>query len=413
VFVSRPPSSPATASIIHADLDAFFASVEQRDDPSLGGRPVIVGIGVVMCASYEARACGVRGAMGGREARQRCPDAVFVEPRMQAYADASRAVFEVFDDTTPLVEGISIDEAFLDVGGLRRIAGSPIDIAHRLRAAVRLRVGLPISVGVARTKFLAKVASAVSKPDGILVVDPDRESSFLHPLPVERMWGIGAKTAQRLHQRGIRTIGDIAVVPEAGLVAMLGPAAGRHVHSLSHHRDPRPVLPARRRRSIGTQRALGRSPKTPEALDIVLVGLVDRVARRLRQCGRLARTVVLRLRFDDFTRATRSHTLDHATADTALTLSVARGLMAGSLARAHRDGVTLVGITLANLETADREQLMLPFATRRHVDAVVDDVRHRYGSTAINRAVLLGRDAGIEMPLLPDPADPSSPVGGT
>ncbi len=227
------------ATILHADLDAFFASVEQRDDPSLRGRPVIVGIGVVMCASYEARARGVRGAMGGGEARRLCPDAVFVAPRLSAYTDASKAVFEVFDDTTPFVEGISVDEAFLDVGGLRRIAGTPEEIAIRLRREVRERVGLPISVGVARTKFLAKVASAVSKPDGLLVVPPADEIGFLHPLPIERVWGIGAKTAAKLHARGIHRVGDIAAMPEEAVVAILGHASGHHVHALSHNRDAR------------------------------------------------------------------------------------------------------------------------------------------------------------------------------
>ena len=272
------------ATILHADLDAFFASVEQRDDPSLRGRPVIVGIGVVMCASYEARARGVRGAMGGGEARRLCPDAVFVPPRLSAYTDASKAVFEVFDDTTPFVEGISVDEAFLDVGGLRRIAGTPEEIAVRLRAEVRDRVGLPISVGVARTKFLAKVASAVSKPDGLLVVPPADELGFLHPLPIERVWGIGAKTAAKLHARGIHRVGDIAALPEEAVVAILGRASGHHVHALSRNRDARRVQTGRRRRSIGSQRALGRSPRTAPAIDTVLVGLVDRVDATAAHC---------------------------------------------------------------------------------------------------------------------------------
>src|SRR6185312_16411865 len=215
------------ASILHADLDAFYASVEQRDRPELRGRPVIVGGGVVLAASYEAKRRGVRTAMGGRQARALCPDAVVVAPRFQAYVDASKAVFEVFDDTTPLVEGISIDEAFLDVGGLWRIAGEPVDIARRLRVAVRERVGLAITVGVARTKFLAKVASGVAKPDGLLVVPPDGELDFLHPLPVERLWGVGRVTAEKLHQRGIHLVGEVAALDQSGLVSMLGLASGR------------------------------------------------------------------------------------------------------------------------------------------------------------------------------------------
>jgi DNA polymerase IV len=390
------------ATILHADLDAFFAAVEQRDDPRLRGRPVIVGMGVVMCASYEARARGVRGAMGGGEARRLCPDAVFVPPRLSAYTDASKAVFEVFDDTTPFVEGISVDEAFLDVGGLRRISGTPEEIAVRLRREVRQRVGLPISVGVARTKFLAKVASAVAKPDGVLVVPPADELGFLHPLPIERVWGIGAKTAAKLHARGIHRVGDIAAIPEDALVAILGRAAGHHVHALSHNRDARPVRSGRRRRSIGSQRALGRSPRTAPAIDAVLVGLVDRVTRRLRAAHRVGRTVMLRLRFDDFTRATRSHTLDHATADTATVLTVARVLLAASMPRIGREGVTLVGLTIANLDDDDAVQLTLPFHHRGPVDGVLDDVKDKFGSSAITRAVLLGRDDHLEMPRLPD-----------
>ena len=204
------------ATILHADLDSFYASVEQRDDPRLRGRPVIVGSGVVLAASYEAKAYGVRAAMGGAQARRLCPRAIVVEPRMSAYSEASKAVFEVFDDTTPLVEGLSIDEAFLDVGGLRRVSGTPTEIAVQLRRDVLDRVGLPITVGVARTKFLAKVASGVAKPDGLLVVPPDGELAFLHPLPVERLWGVGPVTARKLHDRGIMTVGEVAELRRGG-----------------------------------------------------------------------------------------------------------------------------------------------------------------------------------------------------
>src|SRR5438034_3555431 len=200
-------------TILHADLDAFYASVEQRDQPRLRGQPVIVGGGVVLAASYEARAYGVRTAMGGMQARRLCPHAVVVRPRMSAYSEASKAVYRVFDDTTPLVEGLSIDEAFLDVRGMRRLAGTPAEIAARLRRNVLERVGLPITVGVARTKFLAKVASGVAKPDGLLVVPPDRELAFLHPLPVERLWGVGPVTAGKLHDLGLATVGDVPQPP--------------------------------------------------------------------------------------------------------------------------------------------------------------------------------------------------------
>src|SRR5213082_2327251 len=256
--------SGCAATILHADLDAFYASVEQRDDPRLRGRPVIVGGGVVLAASYEAKAFGVRTAMGGRQARRLCPRAVVVPPRMSVYSEASKAVFRVFDDMSPLVEGLSIDEAFLDVRGLERISGTPIEIAGRLRRDVRERVGLPVTVGVATTKFLAKVASGVAKPDGLLLVPPDGELAFLHPLPVERLWGVGPVTAAKLHQRGVTTVGEVARIPEPALVSMLGPASGRHLHALAHNRDPRPVQVGRRRGSIGSQHALGRRQKSAE-----------------------------------------------------------------------------------------------------------------------------------------------------
>src|SRR5205807_1632723 len=214
---------------------------------------------VVLAASYEAKAFGVHSPMPGARARQLCPDAVVVSPRMSAYSEASKELFRVFDDASPVVEGLSIDEAFLDVRGMERIAGTPVEIAVRLRAAVRERVGIPVTVGVARTKFLAKVASGVAKPDGLLVVPPDRELAFLHPLPVERLWGVGAVTADKLHRRGITTVGEVARLSEATLVSMLGRAAGRQLHALAHNRDPRPVRVGRRRGSIGSQCALGRS----------------------------------------------------------------------------------------------------------------------------------------------------------
>jgi DNA polymerase IV len=394
----------AGATILHADLDAFYASVEQRDDPRLRGHPVIVGGGVVLAASYEAKAFGVRTAMGGRQARALCPSAIVVEPRMSAYSDASAAVFEVFDDTTPLVEGLSIDEAFLDVGGLRRVSGPAPDIAVRLRRAVRERVGLPITVGVARTKFLAKVASGVAKPDGLLVVPPDRELAFLHPLPVERLWGVGPVTADKLHDRGISSVGEVSELPEGTLVAMLGKAAGRHLHALAHNRDPRPVQVGRRRHSIGSQHALGWSRKSPDDIDASVVALVDRVTRRMRAAGRVGRTVMLRLRFDDFSRATRSHTLPQATAQTQTILDAVRELLATVTPAIERRGLTLVGISVGNLHDDGAVQLALPFDHHRDtaLDTALDEVRDRFGSTAVTRAVLLGRDQGLSVPLLPD-----------
>src|SRR5437867_4102001 len=343
----------AVGTILHADLDSFYASVEQGDEPRLRGRPVIVGAGVVLAASYEAKAFGVRTAMGGRAARRLCPHAVVVSPRMSAYSEASKALFRVFEDATPVVEGLSIDEAFLDVRGLRRLAGTPAEIAARLQRNVLERVGLPITVGVARTKFLAKVASGVAKPAGLLVVPPDGELAFLHPLAVERLWGVGPVTANKLRSRGITTVGQVAQLAEPALVSMLGRASGRHLHALAHNRDPRPVQVGRRRRSIGSQRALGRGPRSPEALDAAVIALVDRVTRRMRAAGRVGRTVVLRLRFDDFSRATRSHTLPRATDRTDAVLHTARRLLAGARPLVRGRGLTMIGLSVANLDDDD------------------------------------------------------------
>jgi DNA polymerase IV len=398
MFVPREPT------ILHADLDAFYASVEQRDDPSLRGRPVIVGGGVVLAASYEAKAYGIRTAMGGTQARRLCPGAVVVEPRFSAYVEASKAVYRVFEDTSPFVEALSIDEAFLDVRGMQRIAGTAPEIAARLRREVREQVGLPITVGVAGTKFLAKVASGVAKPDGLLVVSPGGELAFLHPLPVERLWGVGEATAVKLHDRGLTTVGEVAELGEESLVFMLGRAAGRQLYALAHNLDPRPVQRRRRRRSIGSQRALGRRRRSAGAIDAVLVGLVDRVTRRLRAARRVGRTVVLRLRFADFSRATRSHTLPRPTAETESILATARWLLAGAMPMIESRGLTLVGIAIANLDDDHAMQLTLPFQPHGGIllDSAVDEIRERFGTDAITRAVLLGRDQGLVVPLLPD-----------
>ena len=392
----------SAATILHADLDAFYASVEQRDNPELGGRPVIVGAGVVLAASYEAKAHGIHTPMSLTLARQLCPGAIVVSPRMDAYSKASKALFEVFDRTTPFVEGLSIDEAFLDVGGLRRISGTPEEIAVRLRREIRESVGLPVTVGVARTKFLAKVASGVAKPDGLLVVPSGGELDFLHPLPVERLWGVGAVTAAKLRERDITTVAEVARLGEAALVQILGQAAGRHIHALSNNRDPRPVQVRRRRRSMGAQRALGRRPRSAEALDGDVVALVDRLARRLRAAHRVSRTVVLRLRFDDFSRATRSHTMAEATADTRTILGEARMLLAAAMPMIQNRGITLIGVTLTNLDYDSAIQLALPLERPRALDAAVDGVRDRFGTSAITRAVLLGRRQDLSVPLLPD-----------
>lgn len=394
----------AEASILHADLDSFYASVEQRDDPGLRGKPVIVGGGVVLAASYEAKAFGVRTPMNGAQARRLCPNAIVVPPRMSAYSEASKAVFDVFRDTTPVVEGISIDEAFLDVGGLRRIAGPPLDIAQRLRARVRDEVGLPISVGIARTKFLAKVASAVAKPDGLRLVPPSAELDFLHPLPVERLWGVGDVTARTLHEHGVTRIGQLADLGENALRGFLGPAAARHLYALAMARDPRRVETGRRRRSIGAQRALGRRARPADEIEAYLHGLTDRLGRRLRTADRVCRTVVLRMRFDDFSRATRSRTLAEATDHTDTLLRAARQLLTDAMPMIEERGLTLIGLALTNLDDADAVQLTLPLEARatNTLDATLDDLRRRFGSAAVTRAALINRGEGLSVPLLPD-----------
>jgi DNA polymerase-4 len=310
----------------------------------------------------------------------------------------------VFDDTASLVEGMSIDEAFLDVRGVRRLSGTPGEVAVKLRRAVRDRVGLPITVGIARTKFLAKVASAVAKPDGLLMVPPGRELAFLHPLPVEALWGVGRVTSAKLRARGITTVGQVACLRESTLVSLLGRASGRQLHALAHNRDPRPVHARRRRGSIGSQCATGWRRRTAEDVDAVLVGIVDRVTRRMRKAGRVGRTVVLRLRFDDFSRATRSYTLPGPTARTEAILATARGLLAAAAPEIQSRGLTLVGVSVANLDDDATFQLPLPFGHRNidELDAAVDEARERFGSAAVTRAVLLGRDTGMSMPLLPD-----------
>lgn len=361
---------------------------------------MIVGGGVVLAASYEAKAFGVRTAMGGRQARNLCPHAIVVPPRMKAYSEASKAVFKVFNNTTPLVEGLSIDEAFLDVGGLLRISGTPSQIAAQLRHDVAEQVGLPITVGVARTKFLAKVACGVAKPDGLLVVPHDGELAFLHPLPVERLWGVGKVTSGKLRERGIKTVGQVAALSEPVLVSMLGAGTGRHLFALAHNQDPRSVQVGRRRRSMGSQRALGRRRRSAEELDLILSAIADRLARRLRAANRVCRTVTLRMRFADFSRATRSHTLPEPTEHTEVILAAARELLTEARTLVEDQGLTLIDIALSNLTRDNAIQLELPFDG--YETTALDQVRDRYGSSAITRATLLGRPDDLEMPMLPD-----------
>ena len=399
-------ASEESASILHADLDSFYASVEQRDRPELRARPVIVGGGIVLAASYEAKRLGVFTPMPEHRARRLCPDLVVVPPRFDAYTEASRQVFEIFDDTTPLVEGMSIDEAFLDVRGLLRTAGTPAEIAARLRQRVASDVGLPITVGVARTKFLAKVASGVAKPDGLLVVDPARETEFLHPLPVGKLWGVGPITERKLNERGLVTVADVAAVAEEHLVAMVGAAAGRHLHALAHHRDPRRVDTGRRRGSIGSQQALGRGAKSFDTLEALLLGIVDRVTRRMRTAERVGRTVTVRFRFDDFERATRARSLPHPTSATEPIATVAMAILRDHRSMIEQRGLTLIGLSVGNLRNGSEgvEQLVLPFGRKdtSELDTTVDDLRRRFGHAAVTRASLVHRRSGIETPKLPD-----------
>lgn len=391
------------ASILHADLDSFYASVEQRDDPALRGRPVLVGGGVVLAASYEAKRRGVRTPMNLREARQRCPDAIIVPPRMDAYSQASKAVFEVFRDTTPLVDALSIDEAFLEVGGLHRLVGSPELIGHRLRTRIREEVGLPITVGIARTKFLAKVASVSAKPDGLLLVPPEGELDFLHPLPVGRLWGVGAVTEAALNRRGLITVGDVAALDEPALTSMLGKGSGRHLHALAHNRDPRPVETGRRRKSIGAQSALGNRRRTPDEVEARLAGLVERVARRMRTANRRARTMTLRLRLADMSRLTRSHSWSVPTDRTDALIATARELFRRERELLDARGLTLIGISVSGFD-GDSVQLELPLDRRPEakLDATLDDLRARFGTASVMRGSLVGRDTGFSVPLLPD-----------
>jgi len=401
-------------TILHADLDAFFASVEQRDDPRLRSRPIIVGGGVVLAASYEARAFGVRSAMGGARARRLCPEAIVVPPRWQAYVDASRCVRAIFDRTSPIVECISIDEAFLDVAGMERIAGSAEQIARSLRRVVHEEVGLPISVGVATTKVVAKLASGMAKPNGLLVVEAGTELAFLHPLPVGRLWGVGAATGVKLHRAGLYTVADLARAGEPALVAVLGRAAGRHLYAVAHNRVVRPVRSGRGRRSIGSQRALGWPGTPPGELDPVLGALVDRVTRRARRSGLCGRTVVLRLRFEDSARASRSPTMHRATASTEPVLATARMLLA--TAQPFIDGrpLTLLGMALANLER-DSGQLSLALERRDRaaLDSALDEIRDRFGAGTVSRAAFVDSDDSLASWVMPgDGGTPRTPGAG-
>ncbi len=362
-----------------------------------------VGGGVILSPSYEARRHGVRTAMNDGQARRLCPSIEIVEPRMEVYSEASRAVFELFEDVSPLVEPLSIDEAFIDVTGLARLVGPDVEIAASLRQRVADEVGLPLSVGGGSTKFLAKVASAVAKPDGVLVVPVGGELDFLHPLPVGRLWGVGPATEERLAECGITTVAQVAELDPGVLAAKVGRAAGAHLGALASNRDPRSVEVGRRRRSVGSQRSFRAGSVDRAGAEQIVVEVVDRVARRLRAGSRVARTVTLRLRYADFTQATRSRTLPDPTGQTDVILATARSLLDAAWSDLEDRGLTKLGIAVSNLDSDDAIQLALPFPTADwgSVDRAMDEIRQRFGNAAVTRATLAGR-AMVEMPLLPD-----------
>ncbi len=388
----------AMATILHADLDAFYASVEQLLDPSLRGKPIAVGGGVVLAASYEAKAFGVRGGMPGRRARQLCPQLRFVGGHFKEYQRLGDAAIGVLGDFTPLIERISIDEAFAEVAGSIHLFGAPAQMARAVRARVRAEVGLPISVGVARTKHLAKIASQVAKPDGLVVVNPAEELDFLHDLPVELMWGVGPVTRARLAEVGVSTIGELAETPGRSLERLLGRAAGGKLGALAWNRDPRQIQTHHRARSVGAQSALGRKPATEEVIGPSLRHLADRVASRLRAKSRAGRTVTVRVRFADLRSVTRSVTLPAAISATAILAEVAEDLVQTALAdHPDEEFLSLLAISVSHLENDAVLQLELPFeleneerrpgtekgAARWVLDRAVDAVRDRFGREAV------------------------------
>lgn len=400
-----------TATILHADLDAFYASVEQLLDPSLKGKPIAVGGGVVLAASYEAKAFGVHGGMPGRRARELCPALIFVGGHFKEYQRLGDAAIAVLNDFTPLVERISIDEAFADVAGCTHLFGPPAEIAGVIRQRVRAELGLPISIGVARTKHLAKIASQVAKPDGLLTVDPRTELDFLHCLPVELMWGVGPATSARLADIGVTTIGQLANTPGWSLERLLGPAAGEKLRSLAWNRDPREIRTHRRAVSAGAQSALGRKAAEEAVFRPVLRHLADRVASRLRAKSRPGRTVTVRVRFADLHAVTRSITLDAPISATGMIAEIAEDLVRGVL-RDHPDErvISLLAISISHLDEHAHLQLDLPLelddegrrpGTRRGMarwgaDRAMDVIRDRFGWEAVGYAsVALGKDRSV------------------
>jgi DNA polymerase-4 len=386
------------ATILHADLDAFYASVEQLFDPSLRGKPIAVGGGVVLAASYEAKAFGVRGGMPGRKARELCPALIFVGGHFKDYQRLGDASIQVLSDFTPLVERISIDEAFADVAGCTRLFGPPPEIAEAIRRRVRDELGLPISIGVARTKHLAKIASQVAKPDGLVVVEPATELAFLHELPVELMWGVGPATKARLADTGVTTIGQLAETSPRALQRLLGHALGEKLAALAWNRDPRAIKTHRRAHSAGAQSALGRRPAEEPVYRPTLRHLADRIATRLRAKSRPGRTVTVRVRFSDLRSVTRSLTLPAPISATTTLAETAEDLVRGVLdSHPEETTISLLAISVSNLEERAEVQLELPLGlsdekrrpgakrgeARFIADRAVDRIRDRFGWEAV------------------------------
>ena len=398
-------------TILHADLDAFYASVEQLLDPSLRAKPVAVGGGVVLAASYEAKAFGVHSGMSGWRARELCPQLIFVGGHFTEYQRLGDAAIEIVSDFTPLVERVSIDEAFADVAGCTHLFGPPAEIARTIRRRVRAELGLPISVGVARTKHLAKVASQVAKPDGLVVVDPDTELDFLHDLPVELMWGVGPVTKTRLAEIGVRTIGELAKMPGWSLEQLLGPATGERLAALAWNRDPREIKTQRRARSAGAQSAIGRKPAEERVFRPTLRHLADRIGARLRAKSLAGRTVTVRVRFADLHSVTRSVTLDAPISATAILAEIAEDLVRTVLAHhPHERRISLLAISVSHLKKISEVQLELPLGlddesrrpgskrgmARLAADRAVDGIRERFGWGAVGYAsVALGSSGSV------------------
>ena len=385
-------------TVLHADLDAFYASVEQLLDPSLRGQPVVVGAGVVLAASYEAKAFGVHSGMSGWRARQLCPQLIFVGGHFNEYQRLGDAAIEIVSDFTPLVERVSIDEAFADVAGCTHLFGPPAEIARTIRRRVRAEIGLPISVGVARTKHLAKIASQVAKPDGLVLVDPDTELDFLHDLSVELMWGVGPVTKARLAERGITTIGQLARTPGWSLEELLGPAASEKLAALAWNRDPREVKAHRRARSAGAQSALGKKPAEQSVFRPALWHLSDRIGARLRAKSLSGRTVTVRVRFADLRSVTRSVTLGAPISATAVLAEIAEDLVRAVLTHyPHERVISLLAISVSQLQKVSEVQLELALGltdegrrpgsrrgmARSAADHAVDRIRDRFGWTAV------------------------------